>query len=131
MKLFTVDEANALIPRLRDLFLEIRNTRKGLGALESRIQPAREKSVAGGGSPFGALFVQLVRNFSRIMGELEEMGVLLKDLDQGLFDFPHRLDDQVVLLCWKHGESEIDWYHDVDTGYAHRKRLPKGPEHLV
>ncbi|MBI4469277.1 MAG: DUF2203 domain-containing protein [Acidobacteria bacterium] len=129
--MFTIDEANALIPRVREMFLEIQNIRGALSALEPKIQPAREKAAEGGGSAYGSLFVQLIQNFSRQIREIETTGVLIKDLEVGLFDFPHQLGDRVVLLCWKHGETEIDWYHDVDTGFADRKPLPKDPGPIV
>ena len=131
IRLFTVDEANALIPKLRGDFKEMRILRRGLSLLDPHIQPARDKASVGGGSAYGSRFVRLVLRFSKIFREVQSMGVLVKDLEVGLFDFPYRLDDRIVVLCWKHGEERIDWYHDADTGFAGRKPLPRGPEGLI
>ncbi len=123
MKLFTVHEANALIPKLRVCFEMIRDVRKALSDLDPHIQEARKNAQWDGGSTHGSEFVQLVSQFSRLAQGVESMGVLMKDLEVGLFDFPHRLEDRIVLLCWKHGEDRIDWYHEVDSGFAGRKPL--------
>lgn len=131
MKLFTLEEANALIPKLQATFTEIHNLRTGLSLLEPYLRPARERAQWGGGSAQGVQFVRLTERFGAILRRVEAMGVLLKDLDDGLFDFPYRLDGRIVLLCWKHGEDQIDWYHDIDTGFAGRKPLPKGPERFA
>lgn len=131
MKVFTVEEANALIPKLQTIFAEMQNLRKGMAVLDPLVRPAREKATEGGGAPHGALFVRVVQRLSKILQEVDVMGVLIKDLEAGLFDFPHRLDDRIVLLCWKHGEAEIDWYHDVDTGFSGRKPFPKERDPIV
>jgi hypothetical protein len=57
------------------------------------------------------------------VAELDEIGVQIKDLDSGLLDFPCRFDDEVVLLCWKRGESAIDHWHSVEDGYQGRKPI--------
>jgi hypothetical protein len=51
------------------------------------------------------------------------MGVLVKDVDMGLCDFPYLLDGRIVYLCWKLGESEIRWWHEVSSGYRDRQPL--------
>jgi len=57
------------------------------------------------------------------LAEIDEIGVQVKDLDQGLLDFPCLLDGETVLLCWKQGEKEIGYWHTMDGGYAGRKPL--------
>ncbi len=131
MKLFTINEANALIPKIRVIYTQIQNVRRGLSIVDPYVKPARENAAWGGGSLHGGLFVLLIQRFSGIMREIESMGVLVKDLEAGLFDFPYRLEDRVVLLCWRNGETEIDWYHDLDTGFSGRKRLPKDPDRIT
>jgi hypothetical protein len=55
--------------------------------------------------------------------EIDEIGVQVKDLDTGLLDFPCRLDDDVVLLCWKRGETSIDYWHTVESGFQGRQLI--------
>lgn len=55
---------------------------------------------------------------------LVEKGVLLKDAYIGLVDFPSIIEGKLVYLCWKYGESTIEYYHDLESGYAGRRRLP-------
>ena len=128
MKFFSVGEANALLPRLRVCFEMIRDLRKDLAHVEPNIQAARERAPWGGGSPSGQAFVRLVLQFSRLTRAIESMGVILKDVEVGLFDFPHHFEDRIVLLCWKHGEERIDWYHETDSGFAGRKPLDQDSE---
>ena len=51
------------------------------------------------------------------------MGVQVKDFDRGLLDFPHILDGREVFLCWELDEDDIEFWHDIDAGYAGRERL--------
>jgi hypothetical protein len=64
------------------------------------------------------------------LAEIEAIGVQVKDLDIGLLDFPCIVDDQIVLLCWKLGEENIQYWHGLEEGFSGRKpideRIPKG-----
>jgi hypothetical protein len=55
------------------------------------------------------------------MAEIDAIGVQVKDLDAGLLDFPFKLEDEVVLLCWKMGESSIEHWHTVESGFGGRQ----------
>ena len=57
------------------------------------------------------------------MKDIEDLGVLVKDIDTGLCDFPHTRDGRVVYLCWKLDEDEISWWHDLESGFAGRQPL--------
>ena len=59
-----------------------------------------------------------------VASELQELGLLVKDLDEGLVDFPALSGDEEVLLCWQLGEDEVAYWHTVDDGFAGRKHLP-------
>jgi hypothetical protein len=72
----------------------------------------------------GMQYAILLTNFSEKISELEALGVQLKDLDRGLIDFPSLRDGRVVLLCWQLGEGdELEWWHDMDAGFAGRTPL--------
>src|ERR1051325_4085844 len=105
MKLFTIEDANRLLPEVRARLASIRRERALLNRLEPEIRRAGECATEGGGSAFGRQYVVAL---NRIMGdaqEIEEMGVQIKDFDRGLCDFPHLREGRVVLLCWQNGRE--------------------------
>ena len=72
----------------------------------------------------GAQYAIILTQFTDEMSELEALGVQLKDFDRGLVDFPSLREGRVVLLCWQLGEGdELEWWHDMDTGFAGRTPL--------
>jgi hypothetical protein len=125
MKLFTVEEANALLPSVRQLLRKLQRSRRRLGAYRKEARQAAEQADQGGGGITGGLlYARLLTNFADEMGELEAIGVQLKDFDRGLVDFPSLRDGRVVLLCWQLDEGdELEWWHDLDTGFAGRTPL--------
>ena len=125
MKLFTLEEANALLPSVRQLLRKLRRSRRRLGAYREEARQASEQAEQGGGGIAGGLlYGQLLINFAAEMGELEAIGVQLKDFDRGLVDFPSLRDGRVVLLCWQLDEGdELEWWHDMDAGFAGRMPL--------
>ncbi|HKP44972.1 MAG TPA: DUF2203 domain-containing protein [Pyrinomonadaceae bacterium] len=125
MKLFTVEEANALLPVVRQILQRLRSSRKSLSAYQRQARTAAEQADQGGGGiDAGLLYAQLLTKFAAQMTELETLGVQLKDFDRGLVDFPSLRDGRVVLLCWQLGEGdELEWWHDIEAGFAGRTPL--------
>jgi hypothetical protein len=125
MKIFTVDEANALLPRVRGIVTNIQKLHKRLTSYRSEAQAAAGAADNGGGGiRDGARYAQLVTSFTNDLGELDKLGVQMKDFGRGLIDFPSLRDGRVVLLCWQLGEGdEVEWWHDVDAGFAGRTPL--------
>jgi hypothetical protein len=66
-----------------------------------------------------------VRTLQQSVEEIQETGCLIKDLEEGLLDFPAMLGDREVYLCWKLGETKIEYWHHVDDGFAGRKRIER------
>jgi hypothetical protein len=125
MKLFTVEEANALLPSVRQLLKRLKRFRHRLSAykVEAR-QAAEQADQGGGGISGGLLYARLLTNFAGEMNNLEAMGVQLKDFERGLVDFPSLRDGRVVLLCWQLDEGdELEWWHDMDAGFGGRTPL--------
>jgi hypothetical protein len=78
----------------------------------------------GGGIGDGVRYARLLTDLAARIAELENLGVQLKDFERGLVDFPSLRDGRVVLLCWQMGEGdELEWWHDVDAGFAGRTPL--------
>lgn len=126
-RLFTVDEANALIPRLELLMGKLQ--RNGLSLREHITelsahtgQPAEEITTT------HLLELRphlrpMLDELQALLGELDSFGVQMKGLDLGLIDFPAELNGDIVLLCWQYGEKEVAHYHTLDAGFAGRKPL--------
>jgi hypothetical protein len=89
------------------------------------------RRIAGNGgalppAELGELHAEVARladELAAALDALDELGILVKDLDTGLVDFPSELDGEPVLLCWRLGEDEIAWYHGHDDGFAGRRPL--------
>jgi len=125
MKLFTVEEANALLPSVSGIVANIRRFHKDLSRYQSAAAKAAEAAENGGGGlANGVHYAQLVTSLTSEMAELDSMGIQLKDFERGLIDFPSMRDGRVVLLCWQLGEGdELEWWHDLDAGFAGRTPL--------
>ena len=129
-RLFTVDEANALIPRL-ELIME-RMQRRGIELRQAIEAMARE-----GDEPIANIEVSqllerrpelraLVEELERCIGEIEACGGHFKGLELGLVDFPSEIDGQIGMLCWQYGEKEVTHWHGLDSGFSGRQPLPSG-----
>lgn len=122
MKLFTVAEANALLPTVQQILQRIQLARKKLASYQDEAKAAAENAdQGGGGMSDGLRYANFLIDFTSQTSELEVLGVQLKDFDRGLVDFPSLRDGRVVLLCWQIGEGdELEWWHNVEDGFAGR-----------
>lgn len=121
-KFYTVEEANALVPKLNTLLQRIRDTQQAL-AEDKTVAVVREKASQNGGGLPGRHLSELSRTLERDLHQLQEWGIVLRDPSIGLIDFFHQRQGETVFLCWKLGESKVEWWHPVDTGIAGRERL--------
>lgn len=125
MKLFTVQEANELLPSVREILKGIQRSRRRLSKYRKEAKLAAEGAeLGGGGMKDGPLYASLLTSLTLEIAELEALGVQLKDFDRGLIDFPSLRDGRVVLLCWQLGEGdELEWWHDLEAGFGGRTPL--------
>ena len=125
MKLFTVEEANSLLPNVRPIVHQIQRAHRRLATFQSAAKRAAEGAEHGGGGlKNGERYAQHLLDLSVGAGELETLGIQLKDYGHGLIDFPSMRDGRIVLLCWKADEGDnIEWWHDVEAGFAGRQPL--------
>jgi len=125
MKLFTVQEANALLPNVRVILAKIQRAHRRLSQFREEAKKASEAAEQGGGGiDSGVAYAAALTDLTVQLSELETLGVQLKDFERGLVDFPSLRDGRVVLLCWQLGEGdEVEWWHDVDAGFAGRTPL--------
>ncbi len=123
MKLFTVEEANALLPQLRQLLTHLDTLKLKLRQMAPDARMANERAVEGGGTSCGVEYANAVAGTLEITQEIFGLGVEVKDFDRWLCDFPHLRDGKVVYLCWQRNESCIEWWHEIEAGFAGRQRL--------
>ena len=123
MKLFTIQEANALLPSVRIILAKIQRAHRKLAHYREDAKKAAAEQ-GGGGIESGVAYASLLTELTVQLSELETLGVQLKDFERGLVDFPSLRDGRDVLLCWQLGEGdELEWWHDVDAGFAGRTPL--------
>ncbi len=123
MKLFSLEDANALLPAVRSLFAQIDRERAVLKRLAPAAKQASDRANENGGITQGIKYADALTSFMVAVQEILSLGVEIKDLEQGLCDFPHWRDGRVVYLCWQRGEDRIEWWHDTDAGFAGRQPL--------
>ncbi len=125
MKLFTLEEANSLLPSVRPIVRSIQRSHRRLSSFRRTAKLAADAAEnGGGGMRRGSDYARLLIELSLLAGRLESLGVQLKDYANGLIDFPSMRDGRVVLLCWKADEGDqLEWWHDVEAGFAGRQPL--------
>jgi hypothetical protein len=119
---FGVAEANALLPRLTDLLERLRSARDELTDGEAHELLAESGPTNGGGEPgrqVGVAFLEV----RRLLAAIEDSGIVLRDIERGLVDFPALIEGREAYLCWELGESEVAFWHELSTGYGGRKPL--------
>jgi hypothetical protein len=131
MRHFSPEEANAALERVRPLVERMVAHRQAhAAALERQEQLEGRIRGNGGGIPPATLaevaaeVEREARELARLVDEIAEHGAEVKDLDEGLIDFPALRQGETVLLCWKLGEDEIRYWHRVEDGFAGRRLLP-------
>jgi hypothetical protein len=126
MKLFTLEEANALLPSVREIVRRVQRAYTRVAASRDAATAAAESArlCGGGGIVGGSGYVLALSDLAEQSGRLEALGVQLKDYGRGLIDFPSLREGRVVLLCWQMGEGDqLEWWHDTDAGFAGRRPL--------
>ena len=129
-RLFTVNEANELLPTLRPLVEQIlENIRRLKAASETVIRKERLNPEAPNLMERLGEDNEIARLIGQVKGWVEEIngyGCLCKGVEQGLIDFPCMLGAEVVFLCWQVGESNVGYWHRIEDGFAGRKPLLDG-----
>ena len=128
---FSPRDVEALIPELTEIMGDVKAAQAEAAVVRERLHAEQERiAMTGGGVIDHGLWKQgredLERVGRRIQSRLEDiarLGGVVKDLDLGLVDFPHLRDGEIVNLCWKHGETSIEYWHGLDEGFAKRKPL--------
>jgi hypothetical protein len=128
---FTLDEAKTLLPILESLLRASIAGKKLMDEVEAEMHELNHRIFLNGGTRVDVVSVarrkaERVKAEQRVrdaIGEIDAIGVQVKDLDIGLLDFPCEVEGQIVLLCWKLGEESITHWHGTDEGFAGRKPI--------
>ena len=130
-RVFTLSEANALLPRVRELLDAIEGGASKLHALQQRLETFRAQKHSGVHVEGEARIVsdvmgeanRVAEELRAYFADLSGLGCEVKDVQLGLVDFRALRDDRTVYLCWKRGEADIRFWHELDTGFAGRQPL--------
>ena len=120
---FTLEEANQCIPELADEISLLKAIRAELAGLQAEITSLMEVVSSNGGSKHTPALLRATAHFQEILERIAARGCHLKGLDPGLVDFPHLRDGKEVYLCWRMGEKEIRYWHEIEDGFAGRQLL--------
>ena len=129
LKVFTVEEANQLLPALIQLLTELKKKRDEASDLEVQIDALELIASSGTSSSVKELnhlleeHQKIVGEFYSIVNEIHSYRCFLKDVDLGLIDFCGVIDGRMVYLCWRLGEERVSFWHEVEQGYSNRKPL--------
>lgn len=124
MKIFTVDEANALLSEVTPKLRSIQRLYAQIAGLRESARAAAGASEFGGGMAGGTGYVNTLYKVGKLTTEINEIGIELKDYSRGLIDLPTMRGGHLVLLCWQIGDGdEIEWWHETDAGFAGRQPL--------
>jgi hypothetical protein len=124
MKIFTLDEANALLARVIPKLATIRDSYARVDEMRAAARAAAGACEFGGGMEGGTRYVNSLYQIGMLTTEIGELGIQLKDYNRGLIDFPTMRGGRLVLFCWQFGDGdEIQWWHDTDAGFAGRQAL--------
>ena len=117
---FTVDEANALLPMVRESLERIRVARQVVLHGGERV---RQNAPTNGGGREGKEYWEALATLRRGVEALNGEGIILRDPESGLIDFPSRRDGREVFLCWRLGEPDVAYWHGPEGGFAGRQPI--------
>jgi len=120
---FTLEEANAALETIRPLMEEIQSIRNAIITHQPEAWPAIEKSAGNGGNLTLSKLVEDFDRLDKLLHRILATGAQVKDINTGLLDFPAWRNGQEVYLCWKYGEGQIAFWHEIDAGFAGRQPI--------
>ena len=121
-KHYTRDEARALLPQIREWLTDLQRLRQELSQQDQRLGQLVKAGNDAGGKMVND-FIRLLARIKTLLEQFRRREIQVKDVERGLIDFPAIIGGREVFLCWEQDEEDIDFWHDIDTGYAGRERL--------
>jgi len=121
-KHYTLEEARALLPQIRQWLSELESKQELLHSLDNHVAALLKHGDDIGGEPVNQLIKSLAQ-CQRVLSEFRRRQIQVKDLRRGLLDFPALREGREIFLCWEKDEEDIEFWHDLETGYGGRERL--------
>ncbi len=133
---FTVEEANRLVPKLRLMLEKLRDMQTQARARYEEMRDIREVGYRKDGNLIMLTdyqlakreFDEVVGEANQLLGEINQVGCRVTDVEMGLVDFPTKIDGQEVYLCWQMDEREVSFFHGLDEGYTGRRPLSQSSD---
>jgi len=119
-RVFTVEEANALLPEIVPLLETLRDSQR---AMAERQDEVLSSATGNGGGSAGKEFLEASQAAGSALAAITSHGIEVRDPDTGLIDFPSERDGEEIFLCWRLGEDAVAWWHPTDTGFTGRQPL--------
>jgi hypothetical protein len=119
---YTREEARALLPKLRRWLDELAQLRLDLAANDRRLESLMSSGQDTGGDLVNKS-VKTLGEIKRLLQEFHDREIMIKDIERGLLDFPALIGGREVFLCWEKGEDDVEFWHDIDSGFAGREPL--------
>jgi len=120
---FTLQEANEALISIRPWVNEIQAIRREILARQPEIWSVMEKSAGNGGNPTLSRMVKTFDRLDALIHSIQDAGALIKDINSGLLDFSALRQGREVYLCWKYGEDDIAFWHEIEDGFAGRQPI--------
>jgi hypothetical protein len=121
-KHYTREEARALLPEIRRWLERLSRLRKDVERFELRLSQMAAQSADIGGETVNG-WIRVLADMQEVLVEFQRREIFIKDLDRGLIDFPAIIGGREVFLCWESDEDDIEFWHDLESGFAGRERL--------
>ena len=122
---FTLEQARSMLPEAKAKLEKMMGLKREINLLRSIKIESNEKAI---GAELALMelnqkYFKKMHSFYKELAELTKKGIVVKDANEGLIDFFSKQGNRDILLCWKYGESNINYWHDTDTGFAGRKSI--------
>ena len=124
-RFFTVKEARQLLPFLKETVGRAIILSSQLRKQQDVVQSLADSAANNTGSPEGTAYLETLIQLQNCLHQIQDTGCIIKSVEEGLIDFPHLKEEREVYLCWRHGEEDIQYWHEIDAGFAGRTPLPE------
>jgi len=121
-KHYTLEEARALLPQVRSWLEALSTLRHELERFDKRLNNLMHPGRDVGGDTVNQ-WIRTLADMQAVLGEFQQREIQIKDLERGLVDFPAIIGEREVFLCWEQDEDDIEFWHDLDSGFSGRERL--------
>ena len=118
---FSIDQANLAIVIVRPLMREVLDIRSRILSMQAEVWPVIEKALGNGGNRAASQVAYEFERLDDLVHQIQSAGAKIKDINTGLVDFLAQRDGREVYLCWKYGEEQVEYWHDIEAGFAGRQ----------